>query len=649
MSSTLRPHRPSALSRAGHPVPAERRLRLVLRLSAAVLMLAIFALDTFTTLEGAVAVLYVVAVLLVARTYRRGDIVIAAVGTAALTLVAYVDMHGTAPFGAQTVRAFVSLAAIGIAAVLALQNQSAMRTLSDQAMLLDLSHDMIFVRDVSGRITSWNRTAQEVYGWPPEDAVGRRADELLKTRYPGPREAVESELLDTGRWEGTLEQTTRSGSTLVLDSRWVLQRDRAGRPVAVMETHTDVTERKAAYAALVRSERRYRRMFDASRIGVVEQDWSAVRAELDALDLQDAAAIEAHAAAHPQFIRQARRLARIRDVNPAFAAMLGAVGTAYPASVDDLLGESDRTFGEALAAFARGDAFHEGESEIIGADGRRVPVLFAITFPSPEDGDANVLVFVIDNTERRQAQDALFTAQTELAHAARVSTLGELTASIAHEVNQPLMAVVTNGEAGMRWLRRETPDLPEVESAIARIISEGRRAAEIVHRIRAFLAKVPVQRQRMEVASVVEEAARLVQHELARERVKLRVDIAAHLPAVDGDRVQLQQVLVNLMVNAGQAMASQPAPRMVTLTAAPASDGQVAIRVHDTGPGIAAEHLARLFDPFFTTRPQGMGMGLAISRTIAEAHGGRLHVESEPGHGAAFTLLLPTARPDATT
>ncbi len=644
MSPSLRPRRPSPLSGARHAHPAERRTQVALRLCAVLLMGAIFLLDTFTTLEGAVAVLYVVAVLLVARTYRRGDIVAAAVAGATLTLIAYVDTHGLDRIGAQTVRALVSLAAIGIAAVLALQNQAAMRALSDQAMLLDLSHDMIFVRDVAGRITFWNATAEEVYGWSSSEAVGRRADELLGTCYPGPREAVEAALLESGRWEGTLEQVTRSGSTLVLDSRWVLQRDHQGRPQAVMETHTDVTERKAAYAALVRSERRYRRMFDASRIGVVQQDWTNVVAELSALGLHDAAALEMHAATHPDFLRRVRRLARIEEVNPAFAAMLGAGASQRPpASVDELIGEDDRTFADALAAFVRGDPFHEGQTQIIAADGRRVPVLFAITFPTAEDGDAHVLVFVVDNSERQQAQDALLVAQAELAHAARVATLGELTASIAHEVNQPLMAVVTNGEAGMRWLRRDTPDLHEVESAISRIISEGRRAAEIVHRIRAFLAKAPVQRQRLDVASVVDEAARLVEHELARERVDLRIEIEPRLPPIDGDRVQLQQVLVNLMVNAGQAMASQAGPRRVALAAIRTDDDQVAITVSDTGPGIAQDHLERLFEPFFTTRREGMGMGLAISRTIVEAHGGRLHVSSRHGHGATFGLTLAAA------
>lgn len=638
------PYRSPSLSRGSVRGPGRERMnRVILRASAALLMLAIFLLDTLTTLEGAVAVLHVVAVLLVAGTHRRGDIIVAATAGVVLTLAAYLDTHGLEHVGSQTVRAFVSLAAIGIAALLALRNQGAMRTLAAQATLLDVSHDMIFVRDVGGAIAFWNSTAENVYGWSPAQALGRNADELLGTRYPDRREAIEAELLATGRWEGVLEQVTHQGNVLVVDSRWVLQRDHHGRIAGVLETHTDITERKAAYAALVRSERRYRRMFDESRIGVLQQDWSGVRAELEARGLHDAGALAAHIAAHPDFIGQARRLARIEDVNPVFAMMLGGdASSPPPTSVHDVLGDTDRTFAAALLAFARGDAFHEGESEIVRCDGSRAPVLFTITFPSAEDGDASVLVFVLDNTERRRAQDALLLAQTELAHASRVSTLGELTASIAHEVNQPLMTVVTYGEAGLRWLRRDPPNLGEVETAITRIVSEGRRAGEIVQRIRAFLGKAPARSEVLDIASVVEDATRLVQHELARGIVEVQLELDPQLPAVRGDRVQLQQVLVNLMINASQAMTGHAGRRLLAVRTCSADEG-IDIAVADTGPGIAPEHLERLFDPFFTTRPQGMGMGLAICRTIAEAHGGRLVVASEPGRGATFTLSLAIA------
>ncbi|QEL26927.1 PAS domain S-box protein (plasmid) [Bosea sp. F3-2] len=617
-------------------------MRSAFRAAAALLALGIFLIDTLTPLEGAVAVLYVVVVLLAARTSRRGDILAAAAASIALTVAAYVDSHGLAHAGSPTLRALVSLSAIGITAALALQNQRATDTLTAQARLLNLSHDMIFVRDQFGVIAFWNSTAEEVYGWRSREAVGRVADELLETSYSEPRETIEASLFETGRWDGTLRQKTKLGDILVVESRWAVQRDRLGRPVGVLETHTDITDRQAAHAALVQSERRYRRMFDASRIGVVQEDWTEIRAELRALGLSDSAALGAHLAGHPEFVERARRLAKIVDVNPAFLAMVAAGSSSrFLESVDEILSETDRTFTAALAAFARGETSHEGETEIIRLDGRRIPVLFAITFPSVDDHDANVLVFVIDNTERKQAQDALLAAQAELAHAARVATLGELTASIAHEVNQPLMSVVTSGEAGMRWLRREKPDLHEVETAIERIISEGRRASEIVKRIRAFLTKAPAQHNELSVAAIIDEASLLVQRELARERVELCVEIEPDLPSITGDRIQLQQVLVNLMVNAGQAMADQPGPRLLSVGATRPTTESLVVTIGDSGPGIAAGDIERLFSPFFTTKKEGMGMGLAICRTTTEAHGGTLSVESVPGNGATFRLTLP--------
>ncbi|HEV7257936.1 MAG TPA: ATP-binding protein [Bosea sp. (in: a-proteobacteria)] len=618
------------------------------RAAAILLALGIFLIDTLTPLEGAVAVLYVVVVLLAARTARRTDIIVAAAASIALTVIAYVDSHGLRHVGSPTLRALVSLAAIGIVALLALHGQKATETLSSQARLLNLSHDMIFVRDRIGVISFWNNAAEEVYGFTAREAVGRMADDLLRTRYSEPREAVEATLLETGRWDGRLEQRTKGGKALIVESRWAMQRDRSGKPTDVLETHTDVTERQAAHAALIQSERRYRRMFDATRIGVIEEDWTAIRAELARLDAPDEAALSVHLARHPDFIDRARKLTKIVDVNPAFLAMAAAGSASHLlSSVDDILSESDRTFPSALMAFARGETFYEGETEITAVDGRRIPVLFAITFPRRHEDADNVLVFVIDNSERKQAQDALLAAQAELAHAARVATLGELTASIAHEVNQPLMAVVTSGEAGMRWLRRETPDLKEVEAAIGRVIAEGRRASEIVKRIRAFLKKAPAQKAEVDIAAIAEEATQLVERELARGRIELRTDIDPNLPPVSGDRVQLQQVLVNLMVNASQAMAGKAGARLLCVRASLVGAGMVEVTVADTGPGIGPDEIGRLFDPFFTTKPDGMGMGLAICRTTAEAHDGTLSVESAVGTGATFRLSLPVREGDA--
>lgn len=615
-----------------------------LRFWSAALALAVFLVDVLTPLEGAVAVLYVVAILLAAKTTRRNDIIFTAAGCVILTISAYLLSHDLQTVASPALRALVSLAAITITTLLALQNQAATNDLAAQARLLNLSHDMIFVRDRRGVITFWNKTAEQTYGWSAADAAGRIADELLKTVYPDKRETIEAILLDTGRWEGRVEQRTKAGATLAVDTRWALQIDHLGKPVGVLETHTDVTDGVAAHAALVQSERRYRRMFDASRIGVVEEDWSDVRVALKSLDI-DGAGLREHLGSDRSFIRRARQLAKITDVNPALQKMVGASSPSiFIESVDRLLDQNDRSFVGALVAFAEGEPFYEGETELVGLDGRRVPVLFTITFPAEPDGDRNVLAFVVDITERKQSQDALLAAQAELAHAARVATLGELTASIAHEVNQPLAAIITSGEAGLRWLRRDVPDLKEVAAAIDRIVGQGRRASEIVTRIRAFLKKTPAQQDMLEITEVIEEAALLVARELSKDDITLTIETEPGLPPVRGDRIQLQQVLVNLMVNAGHAMSGQSGPRVITLRAGVIEGGNLAITVKDTGPGIAPHDMPRLFDPFFTTKQGGMGMGLAICRTTVEAHGGQLSAESAPGSGATFRLTLPFGR-----
>jgi PAS domain S-box-containing protein len=617
------------------------------RIAAALLALGIFLFDVLLPLEGAVAVFYVLVVLIAARTSWRRDVHAASAAAFVLTLLAYFVQHGTdAGLGSPAFRALASVAAIAIATALVLQNQAATATLAAQARLLNLSHDMIFMRDVGGVIRFWNDAAEHVYGWPASEAIGRTADELLHTRYPEHRATVEASLLGSGRWEGILEQQTRSGTRLVLDSRWALQRNRHGQPVGVLETHTDITERQAAHAALVRSERRYRRMFDSSRIGVVDEDWSAVRAQLAALQAS-AAATSDHLAKDPAFVARARRLIRIVDVNPAFHSMVSGDPSRFPTTLDDILVATDRTLSGALAAFARGDTHYEGETEIESRDGRIIPVIFAITFPAPADDGDHVLVHILDITERRVAQDALHQAQVELAHAARVATLGELTASIAHEVSQPLMAIVTNGEAGMRWLRRNPLEPIEVEAAFERVVAEGRRASDIVKRIRAFLSKAPSHRAELAVATLVEDAAALVKRELDSASVQLRIDVPPDLPALLGDRIQLQQVLVNLMINAVHAMTSHPGQRVLCVAATRPAAGTIQVEVRDTGPGISPEHLQKLFAPFFSTKRDGMGMGLAICRTTAGAHGGHLSVESEPGRGAVFCLTLPARDADA--
>lgn len=634
MPPDLRPptHRPSRLSR--------RTLRAV----AALLAVAILLVDVLTPLEGAVAVLYVVVVLIAARTGRRSDILVAAGVGLGFTVAAYLASHGTAPVGSPSLRALVSLAAIAITAALALANRAATERLAAVAGLVDISHDMIFMRDSTGAITFWNRAAEQVYGWPAAEAVGQSADRLLAIRYPQPRAAIDAALAASGRWEGRLVHRTRAGTEIVVESRWALHADRFGQPLGVLETNTDVTAREAAHAALVRSERRYRRMFEGSRVGVVEEDWTAVRTVLG--DVRDLAGLAAAIAADPALVARARRAARIVGVNPAFRAMLGVADTGA-LTVDDVLGDDDTSFVGVLAAFLGGARSLEGDAEVTRADGTRLPVMFGIHFPVDGEGDAGVFVFVVDLSDRRAAQDALLAAQAELAHAARVATLGEISASIAHEVNQPLMAVVTNGEAALRWLNRPQPDLAEVAAGLSRIVAEGRRASRIVAGIRGFARKAPPARETLAPAELVDEALRLVARETSHAGVQVTVAADPALPAVTVDRVAIQQVLVNLALNAVQALAASDGPRRIRVAVERTGEG-VVFSVADNGPGLAGIDGDRLFQPFYTTKASGLGMGLAIARSTAEAHGGQLTAGAAAEGGALFRLTLPVpAQEDA--
>jgi NO-binding membrane sensor protein with MHYT domain len=243
--------------------------------------------------------------------------------------------------------------------------------------------------------------------------------------------------------------------------------------------------------------------------------------------------------------------------------------------------------------------------------------------------------------ERKRTEEALLQAQAELAHINRVNTMGQLAASIAHEINQPITAATTNANAGLLWLAAEPPDLDEIRDAFDRIIKAGKQAGEVISRIRAFTKRVPSRKDDFEINEAIREVLALTHGELAKNGISLQTQLASGVPLVEGDRVQLQQVILNLTVNAVEAMVEVSEGSRDLLISTSFDTRDVIVTVRDSGPGLKPEDLERLFDPFYTTKPTGMGMGLSICRSIIETHSGRLWVTANIPQGAIFHLSLP--------
>jgi PAS domain S-box-containing protein len=476
--------------------------------------------------------------------------------------------------------------------------------LREQAGLLDLTHDSIMVRDMADVVTYWNRGAEELYGWTAAEAVGKVTHDLLRTIFPVPLETIKAVLLRAGRWEGDLVHAKRDGTQVTVASRWSLQRNAAGQPVSTLEINNDISERRVAREALQRAANLLDQSHDAIFVwefsGAITF-WNRGAERLYGFAREEAMGRSSHAllqTAHPQ-------------PTPIFEAGLERDG--------EWSGELTQTTrdGRTILVESRHALIHD-------ADGRRL-----------------VLETNRDITDRKRAEEAMHKAQAELAHVARVTTLGEMAASIAHEVDQPLSGVVINATASLRFLSGPNQDLDEVRDGLQAIARDGRRASDVIGRIRTLARRATTEKGPLDINEVVHEVVALAEPEARRSRAILRTEVTPNLPRIVGDRVQLQQVMLNLLLNGLDAMhAVVDRPRDLVISTAPEANDRVHVAVRDSGSGIDPQVAPRLFDAFYTTKPKGMGMGLSISRSIVEQHGGRLWAEPNDGPGATFHFTV---------
>ncbi|MDK4716050.1 MFS transporter [Rhizobium sp. CNPSo 4039] len=409
----------------------------------------------------------------------------------------------------------------------------------------------------------------------------------------------------------------------------------------------DASARRRAVSALERSERRYRAIFEQNHVSLCELDLAELREYLDELMDQGVVDLSDYAVRHKSFYADCARMIRFADVNDATIELLGSTTRdRVLAPIAQFLPPGSDLLPYLVLATKTGQERFEREARLLRADGKEVIVLFILAFPYDRQAFDRVACAMIDVTEREKAKEALQTAQGELARAGRAAAIGAISASIAHEVNQPIGAVVMFAQACIRWLQATPPDMTAASTAAERVVQHSLRASQIIQRTREQLKGQKREPEITDLKEVISDVANLLERELLAASARLTVDAERSSRLVLADRIEIQQVLANLITNGLHAMAStEPAAREITISVEDVEEDFISISVRDHGTGIASQDLAKLFDPFFTTKAEGMGMGLAICKTIVEAHGGTLTAYSHEGGGAVFMMNLPASTP----
>lgn len=391
------------------------------------------------------------------------------------------------------------------------------------------------------------------------------------------------------------------------------------------------------------SEERYRRLIHHLPYALVQVDATPMDPIFAALRREGVTDIAAYLAATPALALQARKIVMVTGANrdavklfaaPDTEALIGPIGYMFAAS--------PTTPHRLIIAHFEGRRSYSELMKLRRFDGELRDVQLSATFPAaPERLDVTLLSFE-DVTDRLGTEAQLRRLQADHARAARISTLGELATSIAHEVSQPLSAIVTNAETSLRWLSRDDPNLPKIEQLTRRIADSAHRAHEIVQRIRAMAVRHAPERVPIDINEVIDEALLFTRHDIESRSITLLVEREPCLPLL-GDKVQMQQVIVNLLLNSIQAIVQAGQKGRIELRTRAEGDEAFVISIRDNGPGIAPENLDRVFEGFFTTKDDGIGIGLAICQSLIIAHGGSISASNHPDGGACFQFSLPVA------
>ncbi|KQY36917.1 MULTISPECIES: PAS domain-containing sensor histidine kinase [Rhizobium/Agrobacterium group] len=403
-------------------------------------------------------------------------------------------------------------------------------------------------------------------------------------------------------------------------------------------------------AALLESEERYRSIFDRTRVALWERDYSKLLQYIMVLKSAGVTDMKAYIKDHPDALDECIGKIKVVDANDAAVELLGSFTSGEPGGVlHRIIPKDSDTFASLLQAIMDGATYFEDNAEVFNEAGERRVVLLGISFPTDPQAFNRVIVSMVDVTQREEARMALAEAQAELSRASKAAMIGALSASLAHELNQPLGAIAVNSQTLVRWLERDPPDIDAAKRSAERILRDSNRASDIFKSTRAMMLATPKESEPIELETLISDTLTLMDHDLQRDRTEVQIVRKSIVPPFKAARLEMQQVLINLISNASQAMgASTTQKRLVTIILdAPRDRDHISIAVRDSGNGLGTEAKQNLFKPFFTTKDTGMGIGLSICRSTIEARGGTLDGNNHPDGGAIFEIKLPKETADA--